>query len=205
MSAKSKYSILTILPILGILVYVLFFFISERMYGGGSEEYHFWDQLFCDLMEQVTHHGQVNNARTMAIIGNTFLFVGMTAFFYLIPLDFKEKNFNLKLVKVLGMVAMANFLFLFTQYHDLVVLITGVLGFFVISFLIWEYVDQGSFAKYWFEITCLILSIMVFISFQFKIGIDHLPVFQKMVFVLDSIWVLTTCTRIRRTVLVPIN
>lgn len=190
------YKQLSFVPIIGILLYTILFFVSKKSYGGGLEEFKWGQHLFCDLMEKVSHQGHSNNARTLAILGNTCLFIGMATFFYLIPLEFKDRNSSLNIVQVLGVACMLNFLFLFTQYHDLVVLASGSIGFVVVTLLIKEYILQGSFGKYWFEIICLILSIMVFISFQFKIGFSFLPAFQKSVFVLDSIWVVRTCSRI---------
>jgi len=124
--------------------------------------------------------------------------VGMSVFFYLLPLEFKKQNTRLRVAQILGVAAMLNFLFLFTTYHDLVVLISGCLGLFVILFFIREYLAQAGSIKDYFGALCLALSFCVFISFQFKIGIDILPVFQRFVFVMDSIWVFISCYSMSR-------
>ena len=151
------------------------------------------EHLLCDLMEKVSDKGFVNGSRTLAIIGNTLLFVGMAVFFFLIPLVFEDKNKNLKFAQALGVFAMANFLFLFSDHHDLVVLISGLMGTVVVFLLIKEYLKQRNTPVSGYAVFCLVLSIFVFFIFQSKIGIDILPTFQKTVFVLDGIWVTLSC------------
>jgi len=186
------------LPIVGIVIYVAVFFIARPSYGGGLETYSFGGHLFCDLMEKVSNNGFENDARSIAIFGNCCLFIGMATFFYLVPMQFRQKKKILLVAQYIGVAAMLNFLFLFTTYHDTVVLISGILGVTLAFILIREYLGQMSIGENWFPITCLVLSALVFASFQFKIGIDYLPTFQKFVFLCDSVWVFTACLAIAK-------
>lgn len=189
---------LALIPIFGILFYTVFYFFASGSYGGGMEAYSIDNHLLCDLMNKYSLDGYPNQARSMAIIGNSFLFIGMTTFFYLLPLQFKNRNKNLWWAQALGVLAMFNFLFLFTDYHDQLVAISGILGTVMATLLIIEYHRQITYPLSVYAMFCLMLSLMVFISYQFKICIDLLPSFQKTVFILDGIWVLISCLSIRK-------
>ncbi len=185
-------------PIVGIVFYSIFYFFASGRYGGVMESYSIDNHLLCDMMNKYSLDGHPNKARILAIIGNSFLFIGMTIFFYLLPLQFKNKNKNLWWAQALGVVAMFNFLFLFTDYHDQLVAISGTLGTVMASLLILEYLRQVANPLGIYAAVCLLLSLMVFFSYQFKICIDILPSFQKSVFVLDGIWVFISSIAIWR-------
>ena len=189
---------LALVPMVGISVYLIFFFIARASYAGGIEDYTLADHLLCDLMNTVSHNGYLNDSRYLAIIGNTFLFIGMTTFFYLIPLEFNIRSKRLAIIQVLGMIMMMNFLFLFTEYHDALVLCSGILGFGMVTLLIVEYSKLNRKPYNFYAMCCLFLSLYVFISYQFKVGTQVLPIVQKSVFLLDSIWVFASCLFIFR-------
>ena len=189
----SRHKWLALVPIVGVLFYLPLFYVAQIKYGCGEGEYSMTEHLLCDLMEKVSHEGFVNGSRTIAIIGNTLLFIGMSVFFFLIPLVFKNQNRSVKWAQALGVFAMANFLFLFSDFHDQLVLISGVLGTVMVVLLIKEYLKQNDSPFSLYAVFCLVLSIFVFFIYQSKIGIDYLPAFQKTVFVLDGIWVTLSC------------
>lgn len=186
------------IPIIGIITYVVLFFISKNLYGGGFESYIMNEHLLCDMMEKQSKGGIENTARSFAVLGHTILFIGMAIFFYLLPLDFKRDKYP-ALFQIAGVSSMILFVFLSTDYHDLFVLIAGSLATLSGFLLIFEYSKQKPSAKSIFSILCLTLSILVFASYQFTIYIEHLPVFQKTVFVFDSAWVFWVCLGLKKT------
>lgn len=184
---------LAYIPVLGISFYVILYFIAAQKYAGGFENYSIGDHLLCDLMNTYSTDGYLNDGRLPAIIGNSSLFVGMVTFFYLIPLQFDKITRNIKWAQLLGVIAMFNFLFLFSQYHDVLVLASGCLSMVMVTLLIFEYYRQTRNPVKTYSIVCLVLSISVFLSYQLEIGLDFLPIFQKTVFLLDGIWVFVSC------------
>ena len=189
---------LPFIPIIGLVVYILLFIVAADKYGDGQDVYTWTEHLFCDLMKQFSSGGFENGARTVAIIGNTFLFIGMAVFFYILPSRFKCYNWRLKTVQILGVTSMTVFLFLFSVHHDTVVLISGILGCVLVYLLITEYYFQFSIQKGGFAILCLILSIIFFLLYQFRLWETYLPVVQRTAFVLDSFWVAITCISIMK-------
>ncbi len=192
-----KYNWLTLMPIVSIIFYVLFFIWAKSNYGGESDNYLMTSNLLCDMMEKLTNTGQYNYARPIAVTGHIVLFLGMTIFFYMVPLEFKGFDMMSSLIQYLGVSSMILFIFLYTDYHDELVLIAGTLSTASGILLSYRYLKSESSIGRNFAIFCLFLSVCVFISFQFKIALEHLPSLQKTVFVLDSIWVLDVGLRLR--------
>ncbi len=186
------------IPIVGLVAYVLLFVLAAEKYGSGQDVYTWTEHLFCDLMKQFSTSGFENSARTIAIIGNTFLFVGMAVFFYILPSRFKSYNWSLKAVQILGVASMTIFLFLFSVHHDTIVLISGIMGTVLVTLLIREYYFQFSIQKSGFAIFCLVLSIIFFFLYQFRLWESFLPLVQRTAFVLDSFWVAFTCISIQK-------
>ena len=82
---------------------------------------------------------------------------------------------------------------MYTEYHDLIVTITGVLG--VIA-LIPFFIELQNFKNKGLKLLaylCYALSIIVFFIFETKIGLYYLPFLQKITFVLDAYWVIWSC------------
>jgi len=188
---------LSLFPVIGITSYLILFLVAMGKYAGGLEEYHLDRHLLCDMMENISTGGHKNDARLIAIIGHTLLFVGMTFFFYILPTIFKKSNINTKIFQYVGMLSMFLFLFLSTGYHDEFVVVAGSLATIAAIPLMLEYAKSSFSYHKFLAILCLLMSIVVFIIYQTKIGIDYLPVFQKVVFAMDSVWVFLVCFEIR--------
>lgn len=189
---------LTLFPILGVLFYVLFFFIAKAKYAGGMEEYQMDEYLMCDMLEKISRGGFPNPGRLFAIIGHVFLFIGMITFFYLLPKLFKQANLNTRIFQSMGMLSMAFLLFIFTSYHDSLVLAAGIVACIAAFPMIYEYYHLESSVQKYCGVFCLIMSLLVFIGYQTQIGTAYLPLFQKLVYVLDSLWVFLVCWQIRK-------
>lgn len=186
-------------PIFGLGLYVIVFTYAAVAYPGGSinypnaKGYSFSNNFLCDAMNPITEGGTVNNARFIAIISHLILSGTMISFFYILPKIFNVKNRNTKMIAFFGMTAMTVFILMATEYHDLTVTLTGILGTLaIIPFFIelYRYTNKGLKRLAYL---CYILSIIVFLSFETKIGFYYLPLLQKITFGFDAWWVIWTC------------
>lgn len=183
-------------PIVGMLLYLVVFIIAAGRYPGGSFNkphgigYSFFHNFLCDVMNPVTHGGEVNEARTLAVVSHLILSFTMISFFYILPNIFPKKNRNTRLMRIFGMMTMTVFIFMYTEYHDLIVTATGVLGTIaLIPFFIELYKYPNNGLKQ-LAYTCYILSVIVFFIFETKFGFYYLPLLQKITFVFDAWWVI---------------
>lgn len=186
-------------PIFGLGLYIIAFTFSASAYPGGSinyphaNGYSFYHNFLCDTMNPITQSGIINNARFLAIISHLILSFTMISFFYILPKIFDVKNRNTTLIAYFGIAAMTVFIFIYTEYHDLIVTITGVLGAIA---LIPFFIELQHFKNKGLKrlaYLCYALSIIVFFIFETKIGFYYLPFLQKITFVFDAYWVIWSC------------
>jgi len=194
---KTKY--LPYFPIFGLGLYIIVFTFAASLYPGGSinhpdaNGYSFYHNLLCDAMDPITQSGIRNDARFIAIISHLILSFTMISFFYILPKIFPVKNRNTKLIAYFGIATMTVFIFMCTEYHDLIVTITGILG---TAAMIPFFIELQHFKNKGLKqiaYLCFTLSIIVFLIFETKIGFYYLPFIQKITFAVDSCWVIWSC------------
>jgi hypothetical protein len=117
----------------------------------------------------------------------------MISFFYILPKIFPVKNRNTKLIAYFGIAAMTVFIFMCTEYHDLTVTITGILGTIAMVPFFIELQNFKNKGLKQIAYLCFSLSIIVFIIFETKIGFYYLPFIQKITFAVDACWVIWSC------------
>ena len=195
---KTKY--LPYFPIFGLGLYIIIFTFAASQYPGGSSNlphsnsYSFFHNLLCDAMDPITKNGSTNNARFIAVIAHLILSATMISFFYILPKIFLVKNRNTKLISFFGMITMTIFIFMSTNYHDIVVTITGILGTIALIPLFIELHNYENKGLKYLVYVCYMMSIIVFLIFETKVGFYYLPIIQKITFGVDALWVVWTCT-----------
>jgi hypothetical protein len=196
--------ILPFFPMVGLLSFVVLFSLAATMYPGGSfnlpfeEGFSFFHNFLCDLMNPITQGGWVNEARLMAISAHIVLSLAMLSFFAVLPKIFPHQNRNTKLVGWFGMTTMGVFTFMFTDFHDLVVVLTAVFGTVTLVPFFIEMNSHHNKRLRWMAYFCYALGVVVFISYVSKLGYYFLPFLQKMTFIVDALWVFWTCAIVLR-------
>lgn len=187
------------IPMYGLGLYIIVYALSAADYPGGSinypnaKGYSVYHNFLCDTMDPTNLYGTQNKARFMAIFSHLILSISMMSFFAVLPKIFSKKNRNTMLTTIFGIACMTAFIFMYTEYHDTIVTITGVLGTMAIIPFFIELKNYTNKGLKQIAYLCYALSIVVFLSFETKIGFYYLPFFQKITFVIDAIWVFWTC------------
>lgn len=176
-------------------IYLVAFSYTTTLYPGGSVNHpdmaghSYFHNFLCDMNGEVAINGMANPANTMSMISHLILSFTMIAFFYILPEIFGEWNTNTRLVRWFGVLTMSVFILMFTKYHDLIVVLTAILGTIaLVPFFIELLKYPNRPLKLWAYL-CYTLSVIVFIIFVTKLGYYYLPLLQKITFVLDAIWV----------------
>ncbi|MEQ8714125.1 MAG: hypothetical protein RIC80_13975 [Cyclobacteriaceae bacterium] len=176
--------------------YLVVFTLAAQEYPGGSENiphdmgYSYFHNFLCDAMLPFTPGGIQNPARHLATISHLILSGTMILFFFLLPMIFDWTNRNTRIIRYVGMLTMTVFVFMYTDMHDHIVTATGVLGTVALIPFFLELKRYPSGGLKTLAYTCFILSIIVFFSFETKIGFYYLPLLQKVTFVFDAWWVI---------------
>jgi len=193
---KLKYRSVAILaPVLGIGLFIVLYLISAYLYPGGSNAdktsvgYNWADNYWCDLLSHYAKNGELNDSRVVAMSAMVILCASLSLFWYYLPQFFHISRAGGAVIRYTGISSMVLALFIFTNYHDLVIYssvvlgIIALLGTFRALYLKKEYKLVGG------GIICLFL--IGINNYIYTTGnyIDTLPIMQKAAFFAFLLWV----------------
>ena len=182
------------LPIVGMLIFILFYILAAVHYPGGSGNvptqtgFHLKDNYLCDLLDAQTISGLENTASVYAKIALGFLCVSLILLWWFLPKLFFRKAKAMLFMRWSGMLAMAITLLLGIGNHDVVVRIAGVFGIMaLIISLISLYLDhfKGLFVL---GVFCLVLFLGNYYIYESEVFLKQLPIIQKITFTACILW-----------------
>ncbi|MGB1295413.1 MAG: hypothetical protein ACPG6V_08010 [Flavobacteriales bacterium] len=186
---------MAICPTIGIICFIGLYVYSTRLYPGGSQEnlnsigFDWINNYWCNLMNVAGMNGQPNAARPFSITAMVILCFSLTLFFVQFANQIAQNKFWKFVITFLGSLAMLCSVFIFTEYHDLMIVLASIFGAFVVLGIIWEVFRSGLiFIKYGGIICVLFLAINNLIYFTEK-GISALALIQKVTFGCVLLWV----------------
>ena len=151
---KSTFWIL--LPVLGIITFVLLYIIAALNYPGGSAfnkqstgfswAHNFW----CTLLNDQAINGEANPAKPIAMVAMLVLCFSLGVFWWLFPrYTGAERNYKM-IIPISGILSMITGLLLFTPLdHDLIIYLPIVQKITFATILIWFcWVDISIYNKY---------------------------------------------------------
>ena len=170
------------------------FITAASMYPGGSDNiptaqngYSFFHNFLCDTNNFYTHSGLINNGKVLANLAHIVLSLTMMSFFYVMPNIFNHTNRNTKVIKVLGVLSMAIFTFMYQEeLHDLVVTLVGI---FASMAFVPIFIELVKYKNKPFKVLTYIvfaMSVSLYLGFETKVGIYYMPFLQKFVFMVDA-------------------
>ncbi|MGB5437433.1 MAG: hypothetical protein WBM98_16175 [Maribacter sp.] len=196
-----------LLPLFGIVFFVLFYILSALNYPGGSwysphqNGFSFWHNYLCDLLDVYAINGEINTARIYAIIALGFLCAGLFWLWMYLPRAFRPNGLNQKIMWISGLASIITILFLSLGDHDKVVRIAGILG--VIAFITCsaELFRTGKKFLFILGIICILVFLFNYYSYETGSFIPSLPVIQKFTFLLFITWFIGLDIELYRTVI----
>ncbi len=183
------------IPTGGICVFVGLYLLAASMYPGGSnvdqtaEGFSWINNYWCDLLSKWAKNGQPNPASSIAIAAMTMLCLALSAFWYLVPRLMRTGEQHYRIVQFSGIGSMLLAIFVFSNYHDFIILLAVVLGIVALSGTYVALYRSKSFRLLGFGITCLLMIIANSYIYYSKNGIQILPLLQKVTFLLYLLWI----------------
>lgn len=193
--AKYK-KIIPILPIIGIVLYCGLYILAATYYPGGSyydlqaEGFDWVNNYWCDLLGKVAKNGMPNTARPIAIAATFLLCISLTFFWYILPLLFNQANYRHRMIQLCGIGAMIALLFLFTPLHNQVINLAAFFALIALSCTFMELYQNHYFVFLYMGIFCLIILCFNFFIYHTEIGIELLPLTQKVAFIPCFFWII---------------
>lgn len=175
-------------PLFGIGIFLVLYIIAALLYPGGhylnsqSQGFSMLHNYWCDLLEPLSINGQTNTGYIIAIAAMLLVCICLLPFWYILPNVGKYSQFEKAFVRICGMGAMIVTLFLFTRWHNTVILIAGPMGGAAIGLACIGLWRQRLYKLLGWAAICFILAGINFIIYQSRAGIIILPFLQKFTF-----------------------
>ena len=181
---------------MGIITFVLLFYYSSNLYPGGSQEnlesigFDWINNYWCNLLSEKGMNGQINPARPFAISAMIILCFSVSVFFYQFAEALTRSNLWKKLIKVTGILSMIFATLMFTDYHDLMTIISSLFGVVAVIGVI-KGIYESKYVLYKIAgIICVILLVINNIIYYSTAFIEWLPLLQKITILTVLIWIL---------------
>ncbi|MFN8306951.1 MAG: hypothetical protein U0T79_09270 [Ferruginibacter sp.] len=194
-SDKPK-SIFLLIPVLGSLLFVVFYVIATLLYPGGSQVdknsigFSWTNNYWCNLLNDNAINGQRNPAKPIALIGMLVLCLTLSFFWFIFP---RQINISKKLkltIQVSGILAMAVAFFLFTDInHDFLTNLASSFGVIATAGTFIGLYKNKLFGLFTFGFLNILLVLLTNLCYYNKKLIIFLPVIQKITFATFLIWV----------------
>ena len=186
--------VITLLPLIGIALFVIFYIIAAIYYPGGSyvapnrPGFSFKNNYLCDLLDNHAINGAFNSARIYARIALAILCLSLILLWYYLPKLFDRKNKAQTSMSIAGMLSMVITLFLASEVHDVIVRIAGVFGVTALLISFFELYKANYYKLLILGIICLFFFLTNYYIYETEILIDKLPVIQKITFLSCMSW-----------------
>ena len=185
----------TVIPITGIVLFIILYVIAANYYPGGSnlnpkaQGFDWVNNYWCDLFAKTAKNGVHNSGRIFALTGMITLFSSMTVFWYYLPQFFHERKLNTLIIRYTGSISMFVLIFIFTQFHDSVIGIGSTISAIPMAATLNELKKHRLNALYYLGWFCIILILLNFAIYITNWHIVFLPVIQKITLLLFLVWI----------------
>ncbi len=192
------------IPIGGIFSFVILYYYSSKLYPGGSQinlesvGYDWINNYWCNLMSKNGINGQINSGRPFAIFAMIVLCFSVSIFFYQFAETLTQSERWKKMIKTTGILSMIFATLMFTDYHDLMIILSSLFGLIAVIGIIKEIYSSKLINYKITGVICMILlGINNIIYYSTKL-IEWLPLIQKITFLTVLIWILGMNNEIRK-------
>lgn len=182
------------LPIIGIMLFLILYFVASIYYPGGSmvdqnaKGFSWVHNFWCNLLNETAIYGEKNNARPIALVAMLVLSVSLSLFWIIFPKDFAVKTYLKRIVQFSGVISMCLAFFIFTNAHDF---ITNLASFFGVIALLFSFIILKQLKwKFLFRYG-LVNLFLVLVNNIFYYNADllpFLPLIQKISFLIFLVW-----------------
>jgi hypothetical protein len=190
-----------IITILGIILFIIFYFIAALYYPGGSNfnqhqaGFNWYTNYWCELLGYNAKNGQHNTARPFGLSGMIILSISTSFFWINLPKMIPLKNWMNGVLQFSGTLSMVFALFIFTHYHDFFIFMAVISGSTAFSLTILGLYENHFKGFLYLCIICLLLILMNNVIYLSGIYIEALPIIQKLTFLIVLLWICLICIR----------
>ena len=194
-----------LLPVWGIISFILLYIIATFLYPGGSdankttEGFSWQHNYWCELMASQAQNGKINTAKPVAITAMFVLAISLIVFWYCIPGLFGN-NGGSKLIRYCGIGSMLILPLMFAGLHDTVMNVAGLLGCIAIAVLLTRLYHHKMYGSFIHGILCILLCAANNYIYYTGNFFYWLPIIQKISFIVFLLWFIMLTIKLSKTI-----
>lgn len=184
------------LILLGLILSICFLFVAGFMYPGGSPKninsigYSFTENYISNLLEYKAVNGMENNGRPFGVIGVVLLGITSGLVFVRLSIKVATKKFSI-VIKFLGiLLIMLSFLITIPSLHDIMVTLSSIATLLLVFYITILLVKSKLQLLKFTSIVLLVIFYGAAYMYFTQTGLDSLPAVQKIIHILQIVWVL---------------
>jgi len=192
-----KTKLALILPIIGIIVFVVLYFFAASQYPGGSQAnpassgFSWMDNYFCNLLNQTAINGQANQGQPIALASLAILALSLALFWWSFPNYLPLNQSQTKIIRITGVSSMVIACLLFTKFnHDLITNSASLFGLIAILTGMRALYQNKRMAIFVFGLFNLVLVLLNNWLYYDPSLIQYLPLVQKVTFAAVLCWII---------------
>ena len=184
------------IPVVGVILFIILYFIAANLYPGGSQGNHHsvgfsWTaNYWCNLLAGTAMNGQVNPARPVAIAGMLVLCLTLSAFFYIFPRYSNSSRLWTNIIRLSGIIGVSlSFLLLAAVDHDVALDLACFFGLIAFAGVLKGLYSNECRPLFWFGIfNLLLVAVNNYVYYSGGL-ISALPLIQKFTFISFLAWI----------------
>jgi hypothetical protein len=154
------------------------------------------DNYWCDLLDEPTYGGHSNPVRPLALIGILILCAGLSVLWWRVPALFSHAPRRALLVRATGILSGGVIPLVATPYHDVGVNLAMLIGLIAFSITLSAFKTRGGPLLFRLGLLTYALIIITYGAWQTGLGLDLLPLLQKIAFASFLTWMVFTTRRL---------
>jgi hypothetical protein len=197
-----KNKTILLLPVVGVIIFVVLYLLASLYYPGGSQADHghlgfsWTGNYWCNLLDKTAINGADNSARPIALAGMLVLLMSLSIFFFAVPFALDIPSRLKRMISFAGIASMVSVLFLQVGSHDIILNIAGVFGFIAFGGIVSILLKQKWVGLALMGFINLFLVAVNNLLYYNDGWIQLLPVVQKITFLCFLIWISSICLRV---------
>lgn len=182
-------------PAIAIAVYFVLFFVAAEMYPGGSQAdlkstgFSWVHNYWCELMNHEAMNGQPNPGASLAIIAMIFAGSAVGIFFYRLPLYCRATDAQARVIRVSAALTGGSGVLLFGDFHNPALLCFSLAGLITFVTALVILVKNGHRWFFAAGLTAVLLTQINNVMYYLRLGVQHIPWFQKIAIAAALLWV----------------
>ena len=194
-----------LLPAGGICAYFALYVVAAALYPGGSQAdkasvgFSWLHNYWCNLLNADAINGQPNAAQSVALAAMGVLCVSLIVFWCYLPQLFAFSTRGAAIIRATGILSMVSAGFIFTEYHDLVINIAGLLGLIALTGTFVGLYKARLANYFWVGVLCVLLMVVNNYVYYTKHFLCFLPVIQKITLIVVLSWISSLSVKMYRT------